>query len=254
MEKAPEKMKAVIYKAKGEIDYSADLMDIPKPKSGQVLIKVECAVINPSDLYMLQGNYNGTYEYPLVPGGEGSGTVVGYGGGMGAWSLMGKRVGFTRMAERGGKFSVGGSYGEYCVTNAYQCVSLDKKASWEQGACSFVNPLTAVGLLDKCKQYKAKAVIQTGAASQLGRMLIKVFKQNGIPLINIVRREEQIELLKKDYGADYVMNSESETFDKDLYELSKKLKANVALECVAGEMTGKIMQVLAVGGICICYG
>jgi len=70
----------------------------------------------------------------------------------------------------------------------------------------------------------------------------------------VVRREEQIELLKKEYGADYVLNSQSETFDKDLYELSKKLKANVALECVAGEMTGKIMQVLAVGGVCISYG
>ena len=158
------------------------------------------------------------------------------------------------MAERGGKFSVGGSYGEYCVTNAYQCVTLDKKATWEQGACSFVNPLTAIGLLDKAKQYKAKAVIQTGAASQLGRMLIRVFKKAGIPLINVVRREEQIELLKKEYGADYVLNSQSESFDKDLYELSKKLQANVALECVAGEMTGKIMQVLAVGGICISYG
>jgi NADPH:quinone reductase-like Zn-dependent oxidoreductase len=85
-------------------------------------------------------------------------------------------------------------------------------------------------------------------------MIIKVFKSNGIPLINVVRREEQIELLKKEYGADYVLNSCSETFDKDLYELSKKLKANVGLECVAGEMTGKIMQVLAVGGICISYG
>lgn len=117
-----------------------------------------------------------------------------------------------------------------------------------------MNPLTAVGLLDKCKEYKAKAVIQTGAASQLGRMIIKLFKQNGIPLVNVVRREDQIKLLKDEYGADYVLNSESPTFDKDLYELSKKLNCNVGLECVAGEMTGKIMQVLAIGGICISYG
>jgi len=85
-------------------------------------------------------------------------------------------------------------------------------------------------------------------------MMIKVLKQNAIPLINVVRREEQIELLKKEYGAEYVLNSESETFDKDLYELSKKLQANVALEAVAGEMTGRIMQVLAIGGVCISYG
>jgi len=85
-------------------------------------------------------------------------------------------------------------------------------------------------------------------------MIIKLFRENGIPLVNVVRREEQIDMLKKEYGADYVLNSESPTFDKDLYELSKKLNANVALECVSGELTGRIMQVLAVGGTCILYG
>ncbi len=89
-------MKSVIYKDKGVVDYSPSLMDIPTPSKGQVLIKVECAVINPSDIYMMQGDYNGIYTYPLTPGGEGSGTVVGYGGGWSAWNLMGKRVGFTR--------------------------------------------------------------------------------------------------------------------------------------------------------------
>ena len=169
------KMKSVIYKAQGEIDYSPDMMDIPKPRSGQVLIKVECAVINPSDIYMMQGKYNGNFTYPLTPGAEGSGTVVGYGGGWMAWMLMGKRVGFTRQSESGGKFSVGGSYAEYIVTNAFQCVTLDADATWEQGAGSFVNPLTAIGMLDKCREYNANAVIQTGAASQLGRMIIKLF-------------------------------------------------------------------------------
>ena len=101
----------------------------------------------------------------MVPGGEGSGTVIESGGGFLAWTLKGKRVGFTRPAESGGKFTMGGSYAEYCVTNAYQCITLDDTASWEQGACSFVNPVTAIGLLDVCKEKKAQAVIQTGAAS-----------------------------------------------------------------------------------------
>ena len=130
-----------------------------------------------------------------------------------AWSFKGKRVGFTRMAESGGKFTIGGSYAEYVVTNAYQCVALDNNASWEQGACSFVNPLTAIGLLDKCKEYKARGVIQTGASSQLGKMIIKVMRQAGIPLINVVRREEQVKVLKEEYGADYVLNSADENFD-----------------------------------------
>jgi len=163
-------------------------MQIPKPASGQVLIKVECAVINPSDLYMMQGDYAGTFEYPLTPGAEGSGTVISSGGGIMAWSLVGKRVGFTRIAEKAGKFSIGGSYAEYIITNAWQCVTLANEVTWEQGACSFVNPLSAIGLLDKCQQYKAKAVIQSGAASQLGRMIQKLFKANGIKVVNIVRR------------------------------------------------------------------
>jgi len=112
------KMRSVIYKAKGEVDYAEDLKEIPEPGKGQVLIKVECAVINPSDLMMLEGKYSGQYSYPLTPGVEGSGTVVKSGGGYLAWSLIGKRVGFCRQGEKGGKFSVGGAYAEYIVTTA----------------------------------------------------------------------------------------------------------------------------------------
>jgi len=190
---------------------------------------------------MMQGNYGGTFQYPLTPGGEGSGTVVSYGGGFGAWMLQGKRVGFTRAAERGGKFSMGGSYAEYIVTNAYQCIELDADAGWEQGACSFVNPITAIGLLDRCKQCYAKAVIQTGAASQLGRMMIQVLGEQGIPLVNIVRRSEQVDLLKNEYKCEHVLNSSDPNFDDELYALSKKLGCNVALECVAGDTTGRIL-------------
>ena len=112
-------MKSALYVEKGKVDYSADLKEVPKPASGEVLIKVECAVINPSDLYMMQGNYNGEFTYPLTPGAEGMGTVVENGGGLMGWSLVGKRVGFTRPGEKGGKFSRGGAYAEYIVTNAW---------------------------------------------------------------------------------------------------------------------------------------
>ena len=248
------KMKAVLYKAQGEIGYAADVMDIPTPGPGQVLIKVEAAVINPSDMYMMQGKYNGEYTYPIVPGVEGSGTVVGYGGGFMAWMLMGKRVGFSRQAERGGKYSVNGAYAEYVVTNAMQCVTLDDDWSWEQGAGCFVNPLTAVGLLDKCQMHGARAVVQTGASSQLGRMIIKYFRENGMPLVNVVRRQEQVDMLKNEYGAEHVLNSESETFDADLERLVNQLNVSVCLEAVSGEMTGRIMQALPKKGVVIQYG
>lgn len=203
-----KKMRAVQYYEKGKVDYAEAVFDIPCPGKGEVLIQVEAAPINPSDIYMMEGSYNGKYSYPLVPGGEGSGTVIASGGGYMGWKLMGKRVGFTRQAERGGSFTKHGSYAEYCVTNAFQCITLDDpNTTFEQGACSFVNPVTAIGLLEKSKEYKAQAVIQTGAASQLGRMMIKLYQQNNIPCINIVRRQEQVELLQKEYKAEYVLDS-----------------------------------------------
>jgi NADPH:quinone reductase len=139
------------------------------------LIKVEAAPINPSDIYMMQGEYNGTFEYPLIPGSEGAGTVIESGGGFMTWGMVGKRVGFTRQMEAGGRFSIGGSYAEYCVTNAYQCTTLDNNTSFEHGSSAFVNPVTAIGLLERCKANgasKHKGVIQTGGASQLGKMMI----------------------------------------------------------------------------------
>jgi NADPH:quinone reductase len=85
-------------------------------------------------------------------------------------------------------------------------------------------------------------------------MIIKLFKQNGITVVNVVRREEQVEMLKKEYDADYVLNSSNENFDAELYELSTKLGCNVGLECVAGDMPGRILQVLARNGVLISYG
>lgn len=104
MESATDKkyMKAVLYTGVGEYTYSDLTKEIPTPGKGEVLIKVECCALNPSDLYMLGGKYNGTYTYPVVPGVEGSGTVIASGGGFMAWTLMGKRVAFSRRSERGG--------------------------------------------------------------------------------------------------------------------------------------------------------
>lgn len=149
VEAAKKTMKAVVYTAPGEYSYSADTKEIPVPASGQVLIRVECGVINPTDTYFMSGQYNGTYDYPLVPGVEGSGTVVQSGGGLFAWSLTGKRVAFTRIIERPAQFTKGGTFAEYCVTDAVNCITLNDNVSFEQGANGVVNPLTALGLLDK---------------------------------------------------------------------------------------------------------
>jgi len=124
-------MKSVIYTGPGEFSYSDCTKEIPVPRKGEVLIKVECAVINPTDTYYLSGKYNGTYSYPLTPGSEGSGTVVASGGGFFAWRLVGKRVGFSKKPERAGTFVHGGSYADYCITDAFLCFVLDENISFE---------------------------------------------------------------------------------------------------------------------------
>ncbi len=94
-------------------------MDVPKPKDGEVLIKVMAAVIHPSDTYYMRGYYNGEYKYPQTPGQEGSGVVIASGSGWRAKYLVGKRVGFVKQAEKAGKYTYGGTYAEYAVTSAF---------------------------------------------------------------------------------------------------------------------------------------
>ena len=110
-------------------------------------------------------------KFPLAPGWEGAGTVVENGGGFFGWRILGTRVSVTKCQEPGGVFSIGGAYQQYMVTTALQCIPLPDGVSFEQGAMHCVNPLTAIGLLDKAREYGAQAVIQTAAASQLGRMV-----------------------------------------------------------------------------------
>ena len=103
-------MNAVLYNGPKDFEYKTKSVPIPIPQSGQVLVKVDYAPINPSDTYLLNGYYNGDYDYPYIPGNEGSGTVISSGGGIMAWSLIGKRVAFVKETDRAGKFTKAGLY------------------------------------------------------------------------------------------------------------------------------------------------
>ena len=134
-----------------------------------------------------------------------------------------------------------------------QCIVLADELSFEQAAMSFVNPLTALGLVDLSVQYKSSAIIQTGAASQLGRMVVGICKIQNIPLINIVRRQEQSDLLKE-MGAEHILNSSEAGWLEELEILAKKLGARVCFECVAGEISGQILNVMPFKSTMIVYG
>jgi NADPH:quinone reductase-like Zn-dependent oxidoreductase len=116
--------------------WQVERVAVPVPASGQVLIKVECAPINPSDTYFLAGIYSsmdedGKIKYPIAPGWEGAGTVVANGGGIMGWRLVGKRVAVSKCQEPNKAISIGGAYQQYMVTNALQCIPLPDNVSFE---------------------------------------------------------------------------------------------------------------------------
>ena len=219
----------------------------PRPGPGQVLVRIEAAPCNPSDMIFLQGLYGVKKPVPTVPGWEGAGTVVASGGGlMGKW-LHGKRV------ACGGQSHTDGTWAEYYRADVKSCVPLRKGISFEQAATLIINPLTAWAMVDTAKKGGHRAIVQTAAASQLGRMVLRLAKDAGIALINVVRREEQEDLLKS-LGAEVVLNSESEDFEARLHEECHRLKATIGFDAVCGEMTGRIFSAMAPGATVLVYG
>lgn len=168
----PQMMKCVRVVAPSKV--AVEEVPIPTPASGEVLIKVMAAPINPSDLALYEGNYQQQKKLPTIMGFEGAGLVVQNGGGMMGWGMMGKKVAFA--VEKEGL----GSYAQYTVVKSGECLPLNDDTSFEQGSMSLVNPLTAIAMLDIVKNKKEKCVIITAAASALGRIINRLFTQSGI--------------------------------------------------------------------------
>lgn len=220
---------------------------VPRPRAGQVLVRIYASPVNPSDLSFLQGLYGVKKSLPVVPGFEASGRVVKSGGGFLARSLVGKRVACAALTD------ADGTWAEYMVTSASLCIPLIKEINDEQGATAIVNPLTAWALMNMAKRNRAKAVVQTAAASALGQMVESLGHRFSIPVINIVRRAAQVELLKGK-GARHVLDSSAADFDERLRQLCRELKATVGFDAVAGELTGRILNAMSDGARVILYG
>jgi NADPH:quinone reductase-like Zn-dependent oxidoreductase len=165
---------------------------------------------------------------------------------LGRW-LLRKRVACALRSDRDG------TWAEYFVANAGNCIPLKAELPIEQGASLIVNPLTAVGLLDMARRAGHRGAIHTAGASQLGRMMIVMAAELNYPLINVVRRDAQVELLKS-LGAEYVLNSSSATFVDELQSLSKRLRATAAFEAVAGGMTGTVLNAMPHSSTAYVYG
>jgi NADPH:quinone reductase len=222
---------------------------LPSPGAGEVLVKMHAAPINPSDLAFIRGAYGFRKALPAIAGFEGSGTVVATGSGVMARLLAGRRVACAVADPQ----SAGGTWAEYTVAAALRCVPLRKTVDPDQAAMMFVNPLMAWALLDEARRGHHRAAVQNAAAGALGKMLIRLARRFSLPLINIVRRAEQVELLRAT-GAQHVLDSSHPAFDSDLRKVSAQLQATIGFDAITGELGGRMLHALPKGSRLIVYG
>ena len=218
---------------------------IPSPGPGEVLVKMDAAPINPSDLALLAGGYM-ERSYPFIPGLEGSGTVVAAGSGLFPRLRLGKRVACSPL--EGGD----GTWAPFMLTSAMNVAPLPKHISSERGSMMLVNPMTAMAFIQISRDEKHRAIINNAAASSLGKMLIRLARRKGIPLISIVRKDEQLEALKKT-GEKHVLNSSSSTFAEELNKLAKELNATLILDAVTGKQSSILLDAAPKGSTLLVY-
>src|SRR6516225_809834 len=231
----PTHTKAVVLKDHDDAPQSLAVanLSLPPLSSKQVLIKMAASPIGPADLMFLKGQYGITKPLPVVPGFEGSGTVIASGGGwMGRW-LVGKRV--ACLAPEDGH----GTWAEYMVTSTDICIPLSRDISLEQGAYLAINPMTALALVEIARTGGHLAFVQTAAASTLGLMIARLAKRFQLTGIHIVRRPEQVQKLNS-LGCEHVFDSNDASFQKRLAEACDKFKASIAFDAVGGELTRRL--------------
>jgi NADPH2:quinone reductase len=249
-----------LVKNNGDLEVSLTRVPIPVPAANEVLVRVEAAPINPSDLGLLfagadmtKASQRGTKEQPLVAaripdaalrsmtarfdvsmpvGNEGAGVVVEAGSSEAAQALLGKTV-----AVLGGAM-----YSQYRCVPLEQSLVLPAGATPAEGASSFVNPLTALGMVETMRSEGHTALVHTAAASNLGQMLNRICLEDGIALVNIVRSHAQVDLLRA-MGAAHVCNSNSPTFVQDLTEALSATGATIAFDAIGGgKLAGQILM------------
>jgi NADPH:quinone reductase-like Zn-dependent oxidoreductase len=234
----PDQMTAVVLDSYSGVEgLRVEQRPVPKPGNNEVLVKIAASPINPSDLAFLIGRYGFKKPTPVVPGFEGSGTVVAVGEGFMGRYLLGKRVS-CRSRDIGD-----GVWADYMVTPAKDAQPLDQAVSLEQGAMSGANPLTATAFLEIAKKGGHKAIVLTAAAGALGQMVNQLGQRKGIQVINVVRRDAQVEYLKRQ-GATVVLNSSEDDFDQQLHDACHQYDASLAFDAVSGPMTQQLLKAL----------
>lgn len=222
--------------------------DVPVPSENQVLIKMNAAPCNPSDIAFILGGYNITRELPAVPGFEATGEVIDAGVMREARDLIGNRV--SCFIQDPGEE---GTWSEYFVTDWRNCIELRNELDDEQAATLCINPFTAYALFDLAVNKGCKAFIQNAASGQIGNFLNNLANERGIKVINLVRKAGQVEELAEK-GLEYVLDITAEGFEANLAALASELDARIAFDAVGGELSGHIFNAMPAGADLILYG
>ncbi|MDA7747858.1 zinc-binding dehydrogenase [Gammaproteobacteria bacterium] len=248
--------------SEGNIEISIATVAKPIPSDDEVLIRVEAAPINPSDLGLLlsfgadltsinvtgsgdetvtsmkihpglMGAMKPRLDESMQVGNEGSGVIVE--AGVNAKDLIGKTVGLA-----------GGSmYSQYRCVPAASCLVMDDGTSSSEAASSFVNPLTALAFIETMKMENHTAIVHTAAASNLGQMLVKICKADSVSLVNIVRKQEQVDILKN-IGAEHICNTSDPDFMETLVTALIATGATLGFDATGGGNSGELPgQILA---------
>ncbi|MEM7568575.1 MAG: zinc-binding dehydrogenase [Pseudomonadota bacterium] len=220
---------------------------LPALKKGQVLVEMEAAPCNPSDLMFMRGLYGVRKTLPAVPGWEGVGRVIASGGGFMGNMVKGKRVAVGSQDDNGGTWS------SHIITQANACLPVPEDMALGNAASFLVNPFTAYGFIDQAKGNGHSGIVQNAAASQAGRILNAIAAKEGMTVLNIVRRQEQVDLLKS-LGATHILNSSDDGFEDTLVKTIKDLGITIAFDAVSGPMTGLLFNALPPGGTVYTYG
>jgi len=232
---------------------------IPRPQADEVLVRIEATPINPSDQGLMFAGADlatarqvGTADHPAVTaripedrmksvlgrvgqslrvGNEGAGVVVDAGSSREAQALLGRTVALF----------AGAIYSQYRCVKAAECLVLPEGTRAAEGASCFVNPLTALGMVETLRRDGHRGLVHTAAASNLGQMLNRICMEDGVPLVNIVRNRQQVDLLRS-LGAQHVCDSTASTFTQDLVEALIATGATLAFDAVGGgELAGHIL-------------
>ena len=247
----------------GQLELSLRDVPVPSPAGDEVLVRIEATPINPSDLAVLlsaadSNAFTATTTgaaaaipeaarralapragKPLPIGNEGAGTVVAAGGDPAAQALLGKTV-----AAAGGAF-----YAQYRLLRARDCLPLPDGISAEEGASSFVNPMTALAMIGTMRREGFTGLVHTAAASNLGQMLVKLTRSEGVPLVNIVRSEAQADLLRH-LGATHVVDSTSSDFMSNLIDAIAETQAFLAFDAIGGgKLAGQILTAMEAAAV-----